>query len=189
MLALSRYPAVALLAWCLLCLESEGGLRRRNTCGNQGWTFIVCDKVEIYYGWPSLTAQQVGHKVVRWHPPFFCRRHQQRKALRMLKKPRYRLHHVCTAGAGRKGPAIRPITVGCFRQSTLVFPDGKNPLWRQNQKKVSFSVLALSRYPAVALLALCLLCLESEGGLRRRNTCGNQGWTFIVCDKVEVYHG
>ena len=138
MLALSRYPAVALLAWCLLCLESEGGLRRRNTCGNQGWTFIVCDKVEIYYGWPSLTAQQVGHKVVRWHPPFFCRRHQQRKALRMLKKPRYRLHHVCTAGAGRKGPAIRPITVGCFRQSTLVFPDGKNPLWRQNQKRWVF---------------------------------------------------
>lgn len=127
MLALSRYPAVALLAWCLLCLESEGGLRRRNTCGNQGWTFIVCDKVEIYYGWPSLTAQQVGHKVVRWHPPFFCRRHQQRKVLRMLRKPRYRLRHVSTAGAGRTGEDLSsdPLQCFCFALLTIRGNEGQ----------------------------------------------------------------
>lgn len=127
MLALSRYPAVALLAWCLLCLESEGGLRRRNTCGNQGWTFIVCDKVEVYHGWPSLTAQQVGHKVVRWHPPFFCRRHQQRKALRMLKKPRYRLRHVSTAGAGRTGEDLwsDPLQCFCFALLTIRGNEGQ----------------------------------------------------------------
>ena len=75
----------------------------------------------------SLTAQQVGHKVVRWHPPFFCRRHQQRKVLRMLRKPRYRLRHVSTAGAGRTGEDLwsDPLQCFCFALLTIRGNEGQ----------------------------------------------------------------
>ena len=82
---------------------------------------------EVYHGWPSLTAQQIGHKVVRWHPPFFCRRHQQRKVLRMLRKPRYRLRHVSTAGAGRTGEDLwsDPLQCFCFALLTIRGNEGQ----------------------------------------------------------------